>query len=173
VGHRQGALNLTARSSFVGTPTNNGVLRFGGTWRDYTSAFTADIVSGQVSWSVRARDDLDQYAVTLNSSAASTSPDSVVIAKVSHGVSTTLGTFTTPFTVAENQAYKISTKVAGQTITVSINGTVIGSVSDATFAAGTVGFGESGPARPTSATWSSRPPAAHRSTPARSPRRRR
>ena len=56
----------------------------------------------------------------------------------------TLGTFTTPFTVAENQAYKISTKVAGQTITVSINGTVIGSVSDATFAAGTVGFGESG-----------------------------
>ena len=34
--------------------------------------------------------------------------------------------------------------MAGQTITVSVNGTVIGSVSDATFAAGTVGFGESG-----------------------------
>jgi alpha-L-rhamnosidase len=139
-----GAMNLTARSSFIGTPTNNGVLRFGGTWRDYTSAFTADIVSGQVSWSVRARDDLDQYAITLSSSAASASPDSVVIAKVSHGVSTTLGTFTTPFAIAENQAYRISTTVSGQTITVSINGTVIGSVSDATFAAGTVGFGESG-----------------------------
>jgi alpha-L-rhamnosidase len=139
-----GAMNLTARSSFVGTPVNNGVLRFGSTWRDYTSAFTADVVSGQVSWSVRARDDLDQYAITLNSSAAATSPDSVVIAKVSHGVSTTLGTFPTPFAVAENQAYRISTTVSGQTITVSVNGTVIGSVTDATFAAGTVGFGESG-----------------------------
>ena len=139
-----GAMNLTARSSFIGTPTNNGVLRFGSTWRDYTSAFTADIVSGQVSWSIRARGDLDQYAITLNSSAASTSPDSVVIAKVSHGASTTLGTFTTPFAIAENQAYRISITAAGQTITVSINGTVIGSVTDATFAAGTVGFGESG-----------------------------
>lgn len=139
-----GAMNLTARSSFIGTPTNNGVLKFGGSWRDYTSAFTADIVSGQVSWSVRAQDDLDQYAITLNSAAASSSPDSVVIAKVSHGVSTTLGTFTTPFAVAENQAYQISTTVAGPTITVSVNGTVIGSVSDATFTAGTVGFGESG-----------------------------
>ncbi|MGH3067498.1 MAG: GH116 family glycosyl hydrolase [Streptosporangiaceae bacterium] len=139
-----GAMNLTARSSFIGTPTNNGVLTSGGGWRDYTSAFTADIVSGQVSWAVRARDDLDEYAITLNSAAASSSPDSLVIAKVSHGVPTTLGTFTTPFTVAENQAYKISTTAAGQTITVSINGTVIGSVSDATFGAGTVGFGESG-----------------------------
>lgn len=97
-----------------------------------------------MSWSVRARDDLDQYAITLNSSSAATSPDSVVIAKVSHGVSTTLGTLTTPFAVAENQAYRISTTAAGQTITVSVNGTAIGSVSDPTFAAGTVGFGESG-----------------------------
>ena len=139
-----GALNLTARSSFIGTPTNNGVLKTGAGWRDYTSAFTADIVSGQVSWAVRAQDDLDQYALTLNSSAAPGSPDTVVIAKVSHGVPTTLGTFATPFAVAENQAYRISTTVAGQTITVSVNGTVIGSVTDATFAAGTVGFGESG-----------------------------
>jgi alpha-L-rhamnosidase len=129
-----GAMNLTARSSFIGTPTNNGVFRFVDSWRDYTSAFTADIVSGQVSWSVRAHGDLDQYAITLNSAAASTSPDSVAIAKVSHGVSTTLGTFLTPFAIAENQAYQISTTVAGPAITVSINGTVIGSVSDSTFA---------------------------------------
>ena len=27
-----GAMNLTARSSFIGTPTNNGVLKFGGSW---------------------------------------------------------------------------------------------------------------------------------------------
>ena len=96
----------------AGTPTNNGVLRFGGAWRDYTSAFTADIVSGQVSWSVRARGVWTSLALTLSSSAAATSPESVVIAKVSHGVSATLGMFTTPFAVAQNQAYRISTTVA-------------------------------------------------------------
>lgn len=43
-----------------------------------------------------------------------------------------------------NQAYQISTTVQGPTITVSVNGTVIGSVTDRTFGTGTVGFGESG-----------------------------
>jgi alpha-L-rhamnosidase len=139
-----GAMNLTARSSFIGSPTNDGVLRFGGRWQDYTAAFTADIVSGQVSWSVRAQDDLDQHALTLNSASASSSPDTVVIAKLSHGVVTTLGTFPVPSPVQQNQAYRISTTVRGPKITVAIGGTVIGSVSDAAFARGTVGFGESG-----------------------------
>jgi alpha-L-rhamnosidase len=139
-----GAMNLTARTGFIGSPTNDGVLKRGGNWQNYTSDFTADIISGQVSWSVRATDDLDQYAVTLNSAAAANSPDSVIIAKVVHGVSTTLGTFATPFPVEENQAYQISTKAQGPTITVSVGGTVIGSVTDGTFGTGTVGFGESG-----------------------------
>jgi alpha-L-rhamnosidase len=92
-----GAMNLTARTGFISSPTNDGVLKWGGNWQNYTSDFTADIISGQVSWSVRAQDDLDQYAITLNSAAAASSPGSVIIAKVSHGISTTLGTFTTPF----------------------------------------------------------------------------
>ncbi|MGD0706577.1 MAG: alpha-L-rhamnosidase C-terminal domain-containing protein [Trebonia sp.] len=139
-----GAMNLTARSGFIGSPTNDGVLKWGDGWRNYTSDFTADIISGQVSWSVRAQDDLDQYAVTLNSATAASSPGTVIITKVSHGVPTILGTFTTPLTVNENQAYQISTKVAGPTITVSVGGAVVGSVTDATFGTGTVGFGETG-----------------------------
>ena len=139
-----GAMNLTARSSFIGSPTNNGVLRVGSRWQNYTAAFTADIVSGQVSWSVRAQDDLDQYALTLNSASASSSPDTMVIAKVSHGVATTLATFPVPSPVQQNQAYRISTTVQGPKITVAIGGAVIGSVSDAAFARGTAGFGESG-----------------------------
>jgi alpha-L-rhamnosidase len=139
-----GAMNLTARTGFIGSPTNDGVLDLGDDWRNYTSSFTADILSDQVQWSVRAQDDLDQYTATLNSAAATSSPNTVVIAADVHGTATTLGTFTVPFAVAENQAYQISTTVHGSLITVSVDGTVIGSVSDATFAAGTVGFGESG-----------------------------
>ena len=139
-----GAMNLTARAGFISSPTNDGVLNGGGGWRNYTSSFTADILSDQVQWSVRAQDDLDQYTATLNSAAAATSPDTVVIAADVHGTATTLGTFPVPFAVAENQAYQVSTTVRGALITVSVDGTVIGSVSDATFATGTVGFGESG-----------------------------
>jgi alpha-L-rhamnosidase len=139
-----GAMNLTARTGFIGSPTNDGVLDLGDDWRNYTSSFTADILSDQVQWSVRAQDDLDQYTATLNSAAATGSPNTVVIAADVHGTATTLGTFTVPFAVAENQAYQISTTVHGSLITVLVDGTVIGSVSDATFAAGTVGFGESG-----------------------------
>jgi alpha-L-rhamnosidase len=139
-----GAMNLTARAGFISSPTNDGVLTSGGDWRNYTSSFTADILTDQVQWSVRAQDDLDQYTATLNSAAAATSPDTVVIASDVHGTATTLGTFPVPFAVAENQAYQISTSVNGPVITVSVDGTVIGSVSDATFATGTVGFGESG-----------------------------
>ena len=138
-----GAMNLTARL-FISSPTNDGVLNGGGGWRNYTSSFTADILSDQVQWSVRARDDLDQYTATLNSAAAATSPNTVVIAADVHGTATALATFTVPFAVAENQAHQISTTAAGSLITVSVDGTVIGSVSDATFATGTVGFGESG-----------------------------
>jgi alpha-L-rhamnosidase len=139
-----GAMNLTARTGFIGAPTNDGVLDWGDNWRNYTSSFTADILSDQVQWSVRAQDDLDQYTATLNAADSASSPNTVVIAADVHGTATTLGTFTVPFAVAENQAYQISTTVHGSLITVSVDGTVIGSVSDATFATGTVGFGESG-----------------------------
>jgi alpha-L-rhamnosidase len=139
-----GAMNLTARTGFIGAPTNDGVLDWGDNWRNYTSSFTADILSDRVQWSVRAQDDLDQYTATLNAADAASSPDTVVIAADVHGTATTLGTFTVPFAVAENQAYQVSTTVRGSLITVSVDGTVIGSVSDATFATGTVGFGESG-----------------------------
>jgi alpha-L-rhamnosidase len=139
-----GAMNLTARTGFIGSPTNDGVLDWGDNWRNYTSSFTADILSDQVQWSVRAQDDLDQYTATLNAADSASSPNTVVIAADVHGTATTLGTFTVPFAVAENQAYQISTTVHGSLITVSVDGTVIGSVSDATFATGTVGFGESG-----------------------------
>jgi alpha-L-rhamnosidase len=139
-----GAMNLTARTGFIGSPTNDGVLDWGDNWRNYNSSFTADILSDQVQWSVRAQDDLDQYTATLNAADSASSPNTVVIAADVHGTATTLGTFTVPFAVAENQAYQISTTVHGSLITVSVDGTVIGSVSDATFATGTVGFGESG-----------------------------
>ena len=140
-----GAMNLTARSSFVGTPDQQRCAPV----RRHLARLHQRLHRGH-----RERPGVvvgpGPRTIWTSTPSPSTpqpprrSPDSVVIAKVSHGVSTTLGTFTTPFAVAENQAYKISTKVAGQTITVSVNGTVIGSVSDATFAAGTVGFGESG-----------------------------
>ena len=136
--------------------TGIGLSKAGSSWTDYTDSFqTSPLATGtsgghtgyaQSGWAFRAQDVNDAY-VWLLSNYPYTSPAAPgYLEKIlfRNGNPTVLGTVPLSFPVTAGTWYTVSTTVSGQTITTSINGQVVDTTTDATYAAGNVGFREHG-----------------------------
>lgn len=120
-----------------------GLLASGSSWGDYTAAFQTQIVDNQAGWFVRGQDVDDGYLFILDDStdtsgAANTLQELVV----SGGGYTILGSVALPGSLTAGTWHSVSTTVSGSTITVSLDGSQLASLSDSAFTTGTVGFRE-------------------------------
>ncbi|HTJ66163.1 MAG TPA: alpha-L-rhamnosidase C-terminal domain-containing protein [Actinospica sp.] len=123
--------------------TNIGLVTGGSSWGSYTASFQTDVVSNQAGWVVRGQDENDGYVFILNDSAdTSGTPNSLQELDLHNGNYTSLGTVTLPTALTAGTWHTVSTTVSGSTITVSLDGTQLTSLTDSTYASGTVGFRE-------------------------------
>lgn len=120
-----------------------GLLNNGSSWGDYTTSFQTDVLANQAGWFVRGTDVNNGYAFILNdSSDTHGTPNTLQEFNVHSGTYTSLGTVTLPSSLTAGTWHTVSTTVAGSTITVSLDGTQITSLTDASHGTGTVGFRE-------------------------------
>ncbi|MGW0228575.1 family 16 glycoside hydrolase [Actinopolymorpha singaporensis] len=131
-----------------------GLSREGADWSDYTFAFdVAPRQTGgggkyaQAGWAFRAQDPANAYVWLLSNSAYTTPAAPGYLTKVLFVNGRPAWVRPVPLTTAVTDGtwYHVETKVAGDTITTSINGTVVDTTTDATYARGRVGFREAGP----------------------------
>ncbi|HEY1486248.1 MAG TPA: family 16 glycoside hydrolase, partial [Micromonosporaceae bacterium] len=120
-----------------------GLLTTGGGWSDYTDTFDTDIIDGQAGWVVRGRDANDGYVFILNASNDTAgTPNTLQEFDLQGGTYTSVGTATLPTALAPGTWHTVSTRVSGTTLTVSLDGAQIATVTMSTYASGTVGFRE-------------------------------
>jgi alpha-L-rhamnosidase len=120
-----------------------GLLNQGSSWTDYTMSFDTQIVTNQAGWVIRGQDANDGYVFILNASNDSAgTPNTLQEFDLNNGTYTTIGSVTLPSALAPDTWHTVSTTVSGDTITVSLDGTQIASVSSSAYSAGTVGFRE-------------------------------
>jgi alpha-L-rhamnosidase len=132
---------LQAAGSTLGMGT--GLLNSGSTWGDYTASFQTDIVTNQAGWFVRGADVNDGYAFILDdSSDTSGAANTLQEFNVHGGTYTSLGSVSLPAALTSGTWHTVSTTVAGSSITVSLDGTQIASLTDTSHTTGTVGFRE-------------------------------
>lgn len=128
----------------------------GSSWTDYTFSFqTSPLATGssgghtgyaQSGWAFRAQDVNNSYAWLLSNYPYTSPAAPGYLEKVMYhnGTATVLGAVPLSFPVTAGTWYTVSTTVSGQTITTSVNGQVVDTTTDATYAAGSVGFREHG-----------------------------
>lgn len=132
-----GALDATGAQPPVG------LLDQGSGWTDYTSAFDTEIVSNQAGWIVRGQDFQDGYLFILDDNVDTAgTPDRLQEFAMVNGGYTSLGSVALPSALAAGSWHAVSTTVSGSTISVSLDGTPLTSVTADSFGSGTVGFRE-------------------------------
>jgi alpha-L-rhamnosidase len=120
-----------------------GVLTSGTSWGNYTDTFQTQVVANQAGWMVRGQDPGDGYVFILNDSADTAgTPNQLQEFKVQAGSYTSLGTAALAVPLAAGTWHTVATTVSGSTITVSLDGTRLTSLTDATYGTGTIGFRE-------------------------------
>lgn len=124
--------------------TGVGLLNTGSSWGDYTASFQTDIVANQSGWVMRGQDANDGYVFILNDSADTTgTPNTLQELNLHGGTFTSLGNVTLPAALTSGTWHTVSTTVSGSSITVSLDGTQLTSLTSTAHTAGTVGFRES------------------------------
>lgn len=129
-----------------------GLSKAGAGWTDYTMSFdTTPLQTGgggtyaQAGWVFRASDTGTGYAWLLgNYPYAGAESGSLTKVVFSGGQVVSSTVVPLPFPVVGGDTYSVATTVSGPTITTTINGTVVDTTTDTRFAAGRVGFRESG-----------------------------
>jgi alpha-L-rhamnosidase len=120
-----------------------GLLKQGSGWTDYTDTFETSIVDNQAGWAVRGQDANDAYVFILNDNVDTAgAPDTLQEFDQVGGDYQSLGSVTLPEPVTAGSWHTVSTTVSGSTISVSLDGTPLTSVTSSAYAAGTVGFRE-------------------------------
>jgi hypothetical protein len=132
-----------------------GIAATGSTWTDYSlavdvtplrTASLSGISYAQAGWAVRMDSSGNGYGFLL-ANYPYTSPAAsgyLAFVKFSGGNAASVQPVTLPFAVTGGTSYHVITKVAGSTMTVSINGTTVDTVTDSSYTTGTVGFREDG-----------------------------
>ena len=120
-----------------------GLLNQGSGWTDYTDSFQTSIVDNQAGWFVRGQDANDGYLFILNDNVdTSGTPDTLQELAVNQGNYQSLGSVALPEPVTAGSWHTVATTVSGTTITVSLDGTQLASLTSTAYSSGTVGFRE-------------------------------
>ncbi len=130
-----------------------GLSKAGAGWTDYTLSFdTVPLGTGnggsyaQAGWAFRAEDPDNCYVWLLSGQTATpAAAGALTKALFVNGSPAWVHSVDLPKPVVAGTSYHVETKLAGQTITTSVDGTVVDTTTDATYAAGPVGFREAGP----------------------------
>jgi hypothetical protein len=134
---------------------DNGIADQGTDWTDYT--FAVDVTPlatgshngssyAQAGWLVRMRDSGDGYGFLLSNYPYENQGSGFIVFVIfTNGQATTVRPTALPFAVTGGQTYQVATTVSGSSLSVEVNGSKVLTVQDGTYAAGTVGFRESGP----------------------------
>jgi hypothetical protein len=134
---------------------NNGAAKQGTTWTDYT--FAADVTPlasathngapyAQAGLLFRMDESGNGYGFLLSNYPYSSPAASgyVVFITVANGSGHAVHAKPLPFAVNGGQAYRVAITVVGDTFSITVDGTTVDTVTDASYAAGTVGFRENG-----------------------------
>jgi hypothetical protein len=126
-----------------------GSVSAGTAWRDYVMAFdTEPLRTGaggyaQAGWAFRLQDEGNAYVWLLSTQG---SDGKAVLKKAVFTRGAPVVTSTPlPYQLQDGVSYHVETSVVGSTITTKIDGVLVDTTTDATFATGTVGFREAGP----------------------------
>jgi alpha-L-rhamnosidase len=122
---------------------NIGLLTGGSSWGNYTVSFQAKIVDNQAGWVVRGKDENDGYVFILDDSTDSSgTANTLQELALQGGTYTPIGSVTLPSSLTAGTWHTVSTTVSGTTLTVSLDGTPLSSLTASAYATGTVGFRE-------------------------------
>ena len=120
-----------------------GLLNGGSSWSNYTDSFQTQIVDNQSGWFVRGQDAGDGYAFILDDSTDTAgTANQLQEFNVSDGNYNSMGTVSLSTPLLADTWHTVSTTVSGSTITVSLDGTQLTSLTNTSHATGTVGFRE-------------------------------
>ena len=120
-----------------------GLLNGGSSWSNYTDSFQTQIVDNQSGWFVRGQDAGDGYAFILDDSTDTAgTANQLQEFNVSDGNYNSMGTVSLSTPLLADTWHTVSTTVSGSTITVSLDGTQLTSLTNTSYATGTVGFRE-------------------------------
>ncbi|WP_370614383.1 hypothetical protein [Mumia sp. Pv 4-285] len=120
----------------------------GTAWTDYTFAFdTQPLRTGaggyaQAGWAFRIKDERNAYVWLLSTQGAGNK--AVLKKAVFVNGAPTVTQVALPYQLEEGRSYHVETKLSGSTITTSIDGVVVDTTTDTTYAAGSAGFREAG-----------------------------
>lgn len=126
-----------------------GLSKAGGTsWTNYTFAFDMTALEtgnggsyGQAGFAFRAQDVNNAYVWILGNN--TTTPGYLTKAIFVNGAPS-VTQVTLPFPITAGKSYHVETTVSGSTITTSVNGQVVDTTTDSTYADGNVGFRAAG-----------------------------
>jgi alpha-L-rhamnosidase len=120
-----------------------GTLNGGSSWGNYTMSFQTQIVDNQSGWFVRGQDAGDGYAFILDDSTdTSGTANELQEFDESGGNYNSLGTVALSTPLLSGAWHTVTTTASGSTITVSLDGTQLASLTNSAYATGTVGFRE-------------------------------
>ena len=118
-----------------------GLLNQGTSWTDYTDTFDTQIVSNQAGWVVRGQDANDGYVFILNAdNDTAGTPDTLQELDLHGGTYTSVGSVALGTSLAPDTWHTVTTTVSGTTITVSLDGQQIASLSSSSFPSGTTAY---------------------------------
>ena len=127
----------------TGQGDNVGLLTGGSSWGNYTATFQTEVVDNQAGWVVRGQDENDGYVFILNDSTdTSGTPNTLQEFDLHGGTYSPLGSVTLPSALTAGTWHTVSTTVSGSTLTVSLDGKALTSLTDSTYGTGSVGFRE-------------------------------
>ena len=129
-----------------------GLSKAGAAWRDYDMTFTATPLGtagggtyAQAGWVFRASSPGDGYAWLLgNYPHAGAEGGNLTKVVLRGGGVASAQVIKLPFAVRSGSAYAVETRVRGDRITTLVDGLLVDETTDATHAAGRIGFRESG-----------------------------
>jgi alpha-L-rhamnosidase len=135
---------LQASGSLGGVSADSvGLLSGGSSWGNYTMSFQTQIVSNQSGWFVRGQDANDGYAFILNDSTDTAgTPNTLQEFDESGGTYNSIGSVTLPGSLLAGTWHTVTTTASGSTLTVSLDGTQLASLTNTAHSTGTVGFRE-------------------------------
>ena len=118
-------------------------------WSDYTVAFdTEPLRTGaggyaQAGWAFRIQDERNAYVWLLSTQGSN--GKAVLKKAVFVNGGPTVTQVGLPYQLEEGRSYHVETTLSGSTITTRIDGVVVDTTTDSTYAAGSAGFREAGP----------------------------
>ena len=139
-----GALELRGRGA---------ILRGGESWTDYSVEMTVTPLQtgtgsagsyAQSGWFFRAADERNGYAWLIGNYPHPSAPGGNLTKVVYVNGAPRVTIVRLPFDVVAGRAYRVRTDVAGTTIRTWIDGTLVDTTTDATYARGTIGLRETG-----------------------------